>query len=141
MFAIACGYEDAESLARALQRAGAAAVGEDAEVADAMQPIGQDMEQEAADELVDSDGGGAVAGLPLPRRGRLSVPEGDLLTVEGDDAAVGDGDSVGVPGEVAKDLLRSPEASLGIDHPVGAASRGESGVELPRIGEMGDLAV
>ena len=36
----------------------AAAVGEDAEVADAVQPFRQDVKQEAPDELVDGDGGG-----------------------------------------------------------------------------------
>ena len=56
----------AEGFARALQRPGAASVGEDAEVTDAVHPVGQDMEQEAADELVDADGHGAVAGLALP---------------------------------------------------------------------------
>ena len=39
----------AEGFARALQRPGAASVGEDAEVTDAVHPVGQDMEQEAAE--------------------------------------------------------------------------------------------
>ena len=80
--------DGAKSPARALQRPGAAAVGEDAEVADAVQPGGQDVEQEAADELVDGDGGGAVARLALPQPCPLSVPEGHALAVEGDDAAM-----------------------------------------------------
>ena len=80
--------DGAESPARSLQRLGAASVCEDAEVADAVQPAGQDVEQEAADELVDGDGGGAVARLALLLPGRLSVPEGHALAVEGDDAAI-----------------------------------------------------
>ena len=59
--------DGAERLAGAFQRPGAAAVGEDAEVADAVQPFRQDVKEEAPDELVDGDGGGAVTWLALPR--------------------------------------------------------------------------
>ena len=133
--------DGAKSPARALQRPGAAAVGEDAEVADAVQPGGQDVEQEAADELVDGDGGGAVARLALLRPCPLSVPEGHALAVEGDDAAIRDGDPVGVAGEVAEDLLRPAERPLGVDHPVPAAGGGEGGVELTGVSEVGNGAV
>ena len=133
--------DGAESLTRALQRACTASVGEDAEVTDAVHPAGQDMKQEAADELVGRDGHGAVARLLLPGLPGLSMPEGDGLAVEGGDAAVGDGDPVGVAGEVPEDLRRPPEGPLGVDHPVPAAGGGECGVELAGVGEMGDGAV
>ena len=99
------------------------------------------MEQEAADELVDADGGRAVARLSLPGPGRLPVPEGDPLAIESDDATVGDGDPVSVSGEVAEDLLRPPKGPLGVDDPVFAAGGGEGVVERAGIGEMGDIAV
>ena len=67
--------DGAECRARAFQRPAAAAVGKNAEVADAMLSLGQDVKQEASDELVDGDGGGTVAGLSLPRPGRLPMPE------------------------------------------------------------------
>ena len=133
--------DGAESLARSPQRPGAASVGEDAEVTDAMHPVGQDMQQETPDELVDGDGGGAVAGLSLARFPGLSVPEGDLLAVECDDPAVRDGDPVGVAREVPEHLLGPVEGPLGVDHPVPAAGGGEGGVELAGIGKMGDGAV
>ena len=80
-----------------------ASVGEDAEVTDAMHAVGDDVEQEASDELLGGDGDGAVArsfGLP-----GLSAPEGDGAAVELEDAAVGDGDPVGVSQKVnPKDL-------------------------------------
>ena len=101
--------DGAQSLARALQGPGAATVSEDSEVADAVHPVRQDVEQKAADELLGRDGDGAVAGLSLPRRLRLAMAEGDPFAIEGRDAAVGDGDPVGVAGEVAEDLLRSLE--------------------------------
>ena len=49
--------DSADRPVRAFQRPAAAAVGKNAEVADAMQPVGQDVKQEASDELVDSNGG------------------------------------------------------------------------------------
>ena len=87
------------------------------------------------------DGGGAVTRLALPRFPGLSVAEGDGPTVEGCDAAVRDGDPVGVAGEVAEDLLWFPKGALRVDHPVLATSSGEGGLELAGIGEMGDVAV
>ncbi len=102
-----------------------------------MRCMPQYMEQEAAHELVDGDGGGAR--LLLPWLLRLSVPEGGGLAVEGGDAAVGDGDPVCISGQVSEHLLRSPEGLFGIDHPVPAA--GEGGVEPAGVGEMGDVAV
>ena len=133
--------DGAESLVRSPQRPGAASVGEDAEVADAVHPVGQDMQLEAPDELVDGDGGGAVAALAPARSPGLSVPQGDPLAVECNDPAVRDGDPVGVAREVPEHLFGPVEGPLGVDHPVPAADGGEGGLELAGIGEMGDVAV
>ena len=43
--------------------------------------------------------------------------EGDPLVVEGDEAAVGDGNAMRVAREIAQDFLRPPERRLGVDHP------------------------
>ena len=67
--------DGAQRLARAPEHRGAAAVGEDAEVADAVHPLRQDMEEEASDELVSRDRHDAVSGLLLPRLGRLAMAE------------------------------------------------------------------
>ncbi len=93
-----------------------ASVGEDAEVTDAMHAVGDDVEQEASDELFGGDGDGAVArsfGLP-----GLSAPEGDGAAVELEDAAVGDGNPVGVARQVSEHLLWSAEGWFGVDDPV-----------------------
>ena len=82
-------------------------------------PSGDDVEQEASDELIGGDGNGAVArliGVP-----GLATPEGDGAAVEGEDAAVGDGDPVGVARQVSEHLLRSAEGWLGVDDPILAA--------------------
>ena len=83
---------DAERLACALECLGAASIGEDPEVPDAVHSVGQDMEQEAADELLGGDGGNAVAGSGLARPDGLAASEGDVCSVELEDAAVADRD-------------------------------------------------
>ena len=70
-----------QRLARDFEGLGTASIGKDSEVADAMQSVWQDMQQEPADELVGGDGGRAVAGFPLPRTGRLAATEGDVLSI------------------------------------------------------------
>lgn len=82
---------------------------------DAMETTWQDMEQEAADELVGCErhdllSVAAVAAVVL-------VAEGDASLVEGDQAAVRDCDPVGVAGQVGEHCLRPCERRLGIDHP------------------------
>ena len=130
-----------QRLARDFEGLGTASIGKDSEVADAMQSVWQDMQQEPADELVGGDGGRAVAGFPLPRTGRLAATEGDVLSIAGDDAAVADGNSVRVSGEIAEDLFGIAKGSFGVDDPVLAAGGHEGGVELSGIGEMGDAAM
>ena len=93
-----------ESPACRLEGIPAAAVGENPEVADAVQLVRQDVDEETRDERVHGNGLGAVAQLRLPGRLRPAAPEGDALPVEGDDAAIADGDPVGVARQVGEDL-------------------------------------
>ena len=132
---------DAERLACALECLGAATIGEDPEVPDAMHSVGQDMEQEAADELLCGDGGNAVAGSGLARPDGFAASEGDVCSVELEDAAVADRDPVGVAGQVAKDLFGIAERRFGVDDPVLAAGDLEVRTERSGVGEMGDGAV
>ncbi len=53
--------------------------------------------------------------------GGLSVSEVDGFAVEGADAAVSDGDSVGVSGQVADQALGSGEGPFGVDDPLGVS--------------------
>ena len=99
------------------------------------------MEQEATDELLGGDGGDGVARFSVPVPGGFAIPERDGVCVEAGDAAVADGDPVGVSGEVAKDLLGVAEGLFRVDVPVLAARGGEHGVELGRIGQMGNGAM
>ena len=72
--------------------------GEQAVVADAMEPAWQHVKQEAADELVGCERHDA---LPLPAVAPVVlVAEGDAGIVEGEQPAVRDGDTVRVAREI-----------------------------------------
>src|SRR6266478_6072165 len=79
------------------------------------------MNEEAADELVGWQRHylGLVASL-----GPVVFPfEGDAGLVEGDEAGIGDGDAMGVAGEIGEHRLGAAERALGIDNPFGLAER------------------
>src|SRR4051794_13634969 len=107
------------------------AIGEEAEVADAMEAIGQGVEEEAPDELARGQThghDGAVAAVVFPG-------EGDVVLVAGHEAAVGDSDAMGVAAEIGKDLGGAAERLLGIDDPVDPPQAGEMACEVVLIGE------
>ena len=60
-----------------------------------------------------------------------------LANADLDEPAIGDGDPVRVAGQVGQDSVGSAERSLGIDHPLALAQRGEEGLEGCRLGEGG----
>ncbi len=108
----------------------AAAVGKKAVVADAMEAVGQAMQQEAPDEL---------AGVECRQPCCIAMPviapvEGDAGLVGADQPAVGDGDAVRIAAEVGKNMLGRAERRLGIDDPAPAA------LELQRTGEGRGIA-
>jgi hypothetical protein len=79
------------------------AIGEESEVSNAMEAVGQGVEQEAPDELVRLQTHGlygAVVAIILPG-------EPGMFVVAGLDAAVGDGDAMGVAAEMASSHLTS----------------------------------
>jgi hypothetical protein len=97
------------------------AVAEEAVVADAMKARGQDMQQEAADELIRRDGHGLlpiVVPIVLPA-------EADRAICDVEQSIVGDGNAVRIASDVLHDLLRSGERRLGIDHPLGLPHRSQ----------------
>src|ERR1700674_51582 len=81
-----------EQLTRPREFLGARAVGEEAVMADAMEPARQHVGQEAADELVGCE---CHDLLPLASLGAIVLAlEGDAVAVECDQAGVGDGDAM-----------------------------------------------
>jgi hypothetical protein len=76
-----------------------------AEVPDAHESWGKHVEQEAAQELVDRKGHQAL----LVAMGRVSPAKGDLATLQGDEAVIGDGHPMGIAAEIVEDMLRAAE--------------------------------
>ena len=115
----------AEQRAAALERSGTAAVGEEAEVADADQAFGQDMDEKAAQELL----GGNGHDLVLAAVSIVSPAEGDAMVLESHEAMVGDGDALGIAGQVVEDMFSTAEGWLGVNDPVHSAELPEEMVE------------
>lgn len=90
---------------------------------DAMQAFWQHVNEEAADELVCGKRHPLVSIAALDA---IILPlEGDALLVAGDQAAVGDGNAVGVTRQIGQHRLRSTERAPSVDDPFGLAQRRE----------------
>src|SRR5438128_8302049 len=97
----------------------------------------QDVEQEAAHELAYVEAHDfvlvkSVLAIVLPA-------ETDMGRVEIKQAAVGDGDAMGVAREIGQDLLWTGEGLLGVDDPFGLAQRREVSSERACIIESGEI--
>ncbi len=112
--------------------------GQQAVMPDAVEVVGQDMDQEPADELGRGQSHDllAVAGLDAV----ILPAEGDGIGIGADQAGVRDRDPVGVAAEIGQHGLRPAEGRFGIDHPLGFAERGESGREGVRVDQLGQIA-
>ena len=91
----------------------AASVGEPAEVSDLHKSGRKDMLQEAAQKLHGADRHDADLVIPV-----VPPAEAHLAVIEGDEPRVRDGDTVRVPREIFKNLLRPAKGRFGIDHPL-----------------------
>jgi hypothetical protein len=63
-----------------------------------------------------------------------------MFVVAGLDAAVGDGDAMGVAAEIGENLRGSAERLLGVDDPVEATHGGQISGERGGIGQIGEIA-
>ena len=101
-----------------------------------MEPVGQGVKKEAADELVGPelhDLDGAVLAIVFPG-------EGDVIVVEVDETTVGDRDAMGIATEIGENLSGSAERLLGVDDPIDAPHGGEASGEGDRPGEGCEIA-
>ncbi len=89
-------------------------MGDKAEVSDAHEAGGKHVEQKAAQELLDRKGHQAL----LVAVSGVSPAKGDLVVGQGDEAMVGDGDTVRVAAQVMKNMLRTPKGRFAINNPV-----------------------
>ncbi len=80
---------------------------------DAHEAIGQDVEQEAADEFVGLKGDCLFSVAILS----ISITHGNFSVRDFNDAVIGESDAVGVTAEVIEDGLRRTERLFGVDDP------------------------
>ena len=83
-----------------------------AEVADFDEALGQDMLEEAAEELGGFQSAGALALLLA-----IAITEPHTLVIGMEDRGVGDGDTIKVAGEITDGLVAGADG-LGVDDPV-----------------------
>src|SRR5215475_7236160 len=120
---------------RSARALGAVGGGKEAVVADAVETLGQHVDQETSDELV------RLKPHRLPSVGAVDAiifpAERDRVVIGCNEATVRDGDPMGVTGEIAQDLFGSRERSLAIDHPADAPQGGDEAFERSLVGKPG----
>ena len=82
-------------------------------VTDALEAAGQNMLQEASDEVLAVDQDGALAAVVVGANAQAHT-----LAIDADDALVGDGHAVRVARQVVQHHLGPGQRRLGVDHPV-----------------------
>src|SRR5580704_962122 len=97
--------------------------------------LGQHVHQETPDELVRVKlhclpAGWTVDAIVFPA-------ERDAGVVSRNEAAVRDGDTMRVTGEIPQYLLGSGERRLAVDHPLDVPQWGEEALERPLVGKAG----
>ena len=107
-------------------------------VPDPVEPVWQDVHEEAADKLVRLERYDLVAAGPLDPV--VLVPERDAGRVGGDEPAVGDRDPMRVAGQIGQHLLGAGERPLAVDEPRGPMQWREIGLERGLVGEVGMIA-
>jgi len=112
-------------------------MGQKAEVPDAHETWGEEVEQKAAQELLDRQGHEALL-VPV---GGVSPAEGNLATFQRDETMVGDGDTMRVAAQVTENVLRAAEGRFAVDHPVLVKQLPQERGENSGLGEKFEIAV
>ena len=107
------------------------AVSEEAEVADAHKAAGQQVKQEAAQELFDGQGHEPL----LVAVSGVAPTEGDMAVGKSNQPAVGDGDAMSVSAEIAQHMFWPAERRFGVDNPVVTEQYPQPRGEGARFGE------
>ncbi len=126
-----------ERLEAEWEQRGSMAVGEEAEVTDAHETARQQVEQEAAQELIDGQSEQAL----LVGMGGVSPAEGDRALFECNQSAVGDGDAMRVAAEIAQSVFGATEGWLGVDDPLVAEEGSAPSGEGSGVGKWGEVSM
>jgi hypothetical protein len=127
---------DFEQRANAGEVLASIAFGEKAVVPDAVEAVGQDVQQETADELVWGEAHDAGA----PAATIVLVGERDFIVVDDHEPRIGDGGSMRVAGEIGEHALGSAERRLGVDDEGALTQRAHAFGERGGLGERGEFA-
>ena len=92
---------------------------------DTNEALGEQMQEEAAQELIEREGHQFV----LIGVRRIAPTKGDLVVGQRYQSMVGDGDAVGVTAEILEHILGAAEGWFRVDHPVFAKQRSQPGGE------------
>ena len=111
LLGLRCGTEQLEAK---WQGGGTFAVGQEAEVTDAHKTFGEQMQQEAAQELIDRKRQQFLFVVV----GRIAPTKRDLPISKGDQSMVGDGHAMGVTAQITEHMLWASERAFRVDHPV-----------------------
>jgi hypothetical protein len=99
-------------------------VRQEATVAHPVEPVWRHVEHQPPQELDGIQGQGAQA----VAMGIVFVAEGHLAVFQGDEPMVGDGDAMGIPGEVLEDVLGVCHGLFGVHDPLLVT---QGGIEVP----------
>ena len=107
----------------------ALALGEESVMTDAVEAVGQDVEEKATDELVrGKPHDAASSGVAI-----ILVGERHVIVVDGDQPRIGDRRAMRIAGEIGQYALGSAEGRLGVDDEGALPQRSQA------LGERGDL--
>jgi hypothetical protein len=127
---------DVEQLAAADDFLLDVAMGEEAEVADTDEAGGQDVEQEAAEELEGverEDFFDTAVAVILPA-------EADTVVFDLEQPMVGDSHAVGIAAEILDDLGRAAKGTLGVDDPAAVGGLVQPAAKGFGMGKAGEIA-
>ena len=95
-------------------------------------PFGQNVEQEAAQELICGNGHDLLLAAPC-----IVFPaKRDSIILESHQSMVGDGDAMRIAGQIVQNMFRTAEGWLGVDHPVFAEEESQERVEWRGLGKI-----
>ncbi len=118
------------------QQGGVPSIGEEAEVADADEALGEQVKEEATQELIARDGHHFL----LIVVGRVTPAKGNLAVRQSDESVIGDGDAVSIAAKILQHVLGSAEGWFGVDDPIFAEERTQPGSEELGMGERREFS-
>jgi hypothetical protein len=130
------GRLELKQAAHTRERLVSVALGKEAVVTDAMEAVGQDVEEKATDELVRGkphDAAAAAAAIIL-------IGERHLIVIDGDKSRIGDRGAMRVAGEIGQYALGAAEGRLGVDDEGALPQRAHTFGERGGLGKRDQVA-